>query len=56
MSFIINSEQAYQKYSELKLRKATKKSATLETVSAILSEFRVQVNSEPADKVRTIEI
>ena len=51
MSVKISGEEAYQAYSELKLRKDGQKSAKLENISAILMNFRVEVNPKPTDPV-----
>ena len=51
MSVKISGEEAYQAYSELKLRKDGQKSAKLENISAILAHFRVEVNPKPTDLV-----
>ena len=51
MSVKISGEEAYQTYSELRLRKDGQKSAKLENISAILMNFRVEVNPKPTDPV-----
>ena len=51
MSIKISGEEAYQAYSDLKLRKDGQKSAKLENISAILMNFRVEVNPKPTDPV-----
>ena len=51
MSVRISGEEAYQTYSELKLRKDGQKSAKLENISSILTNFHVEVNPKPTDPV-----
>ena len=52
MAVKISGEEAYQTYNRLNLRKpGRQKVATLDNISTILMNFRVEVNPKPIDPV-----
>ena len=52
MSETISGDEAYKIYLELDLKKAGVKSASFETVEAILNKKGVKVRPKPSDSVR----
>ena len=52
MSYTISGDDAYKIYQKLDLKKAGVKSASFETVEAILKEKGVKIRPKPSDSVR----
>ena len=53
MSETISGDEAYKIYLELDLKKAGVKSASFETVEAILKKKGVKIRPKPSDSVRS---
>ena len=54
MSFTISGDEAYEIYRNSKLKKDGVKSASFETIEAILKKKGVKIRTKPTDSVRTL--
>ena len=52
MSFTISGDEAYEIYSNSHLKKSGKKSASFDTIEAILKQKGVKIRPKPSDSVR----
>ena len=52
MSFTISGDEAYEIYRNSKLKKDGVKSASFETIEAILKKKGVKIRTKPSDSVR----